>query len=148
VGNNNPSPSVSALQDATIFSAYRALEQQMNELPLSIPILALPVVAGQTRTNVALLLNTSTTVAGAQFKVLEGGVTIAITGTQSIAGMDVYLVSITTDANAVPGDRTVLASVPGMPSTQQAAIGLLTVLPSVGSTRVGNAKPMVLRGRA
>lgn len=147
VANNNPSPSVSALQDLPTFIAYRNLEQQMNELDLSIPILALPVYPGQTRSNVALLLNTSETPRDAVFKVLEGGVSIQVIGTTTVAGMGVYVVNIQVDANAAFGDRTVLASVPGMPSTTQAAIGLLTVCaPPKVSTPV--KKPAQLRGRA
>ncbi|WP_331131779.1 hypothetical protein [Limnobacter sp.] len=150
VASTNPSPSVSALQDAPTFAAYRALEQNMNELPLSVPILAFPVTPGSTRNNVALLLNTGDAPDGAVFTVPEGDVKIAITGTQDVAGMTVYLVSITTAPNAVLGDRTILAQVPGMASTQQAAIGLLTVVSSLGSglNNQQRLKPSVLKGRA
>jgi hypothetical protein len=151
INNPNPSPSVSAIQYLQEFVAYRNLESDMNELPLSVPILAFPIAPGQTLTNVALLLNSSTAPDGASFKVPEGGVSITITDNTlpPIYGMNVYVVTITADANAALGDRTVLASVPGMASTNQAAIGLLTVqnvsAPSVAATA---AKPNFRQGRA
>jgi hypothetical protein len=113
-------------------------------LSLSVPILAQPIAQGQTLQNVALLLNTSDTPAGAVFTVPEGGVTITITGTQSIpdADLSVYLVSISASSTAALGDRTVLASVPGMASTTQGAIGLLTVT----TASLAVAMPSVARG--
>lgn len=148
--SDNPSPSVSALQPLSVFNAYRAQELASNEQALSIPILALAIRPGQQVDNIALLLNTSQTPNGASFSVVEGGVSISITGTQDLPGLDMslYLVSISADANAAPGDRTVLASVPGMASTQQAAIGLLTVGgPTLVTSQTGPSKPNFRRGR-
>lgn len=150
--NPDPSPSVSAIQPLNVFMAYRNLEAQSNELSLSVPILAQPIAQGQTLQNIALLLNTSDTPAGAVFTVPEGDVSIAVTGTQTLPGADlsVYLVSIRANSSAVLGDRTVLASVPGMAATTQAAIGLLTVTsaslsqPDLGMAR----KPHFRAGRA
>jgi hypothetical protein len=123
----------------------------MNELTLSIPILAFPIEPGMVRKNVALLLNTGDAPTGAAFKVVEGDVTIDITGTQTVAGMEVYLVTITASTNAKPGDKTVLASVPGMPAGQQGAIGLLTVvaqLPGKSASLGKQNKPHFRNGRA
>lgn len=146
--NNTPSAAVSAIQDANAFAAYRAIEQQMNELPLSIPILAFPLEPGMTRTNVALLLNTGDAPAGATFKVAEGDVSIQVTGSQTVAGMQVYIVSITAAPNATPGDRNILASVQGMPTSNQAAIGLLTVVSQLPGQTTKQAKPHFRLGRA
>ncbi|RZS40487.1 hypothetical protein EV673_2253 [Limnobacter thiooxidans] len=149
--NNNPSAAVSAIQDATAFAAYRSIEQQMNELPLSIPILAFPLEPGMVRSNVALMLNTGDAPSGGTFKVVEGDVDIQVTGMQSVAGMQVYIVTLTAGANAKPGDKTILASIPGMPSSQQAAIGLLTVVGQLNgkqSSLAGQAKPYFRKGRA
>lgn len=128
--NSNPSPSVSALQALAVFTAYRAQELASNEQPLSIPVLALAVSPGQQVSNIALLLNTSDTPDGAVFTVPEGGVSIRIDGTQALpnAELSLYQVTLCVDANAAIGDRSILASVPSMPATQQAAIGLLTVV--------------------
>lgn len=147
--SNNPSAAVSALQDAPTFAAYRAIEQQMNELPLSIPILAFPIQPGMTRHNVALLLNTSEAPAGAVFQVAEGDVQIQVTGSQTIAGMQVYIVTVIAMPNATPGDKTILANVPGMPVSSQAAIGLLSVVPQLaGKSTLARSKPHFLKGRA
>jgi len=149
--NNNPSAAVSAVQDATAFAAYRSIELQMNELPLSIPILAFPLEPGMVRSNVALMLNTGDAPSGGTFKVVEGDVDIQVTGTQSVAGMQVYIVTITASANAKPGDKTILASIPGMPASPQAAIGLLTVVGQLNGKHfqmAGQAKPHFRKGRA
>lgn len=149
--NNNPSPAVSAIQDAQAFVAYRGIEQQMNELPLSIPILAFPIEPGMTRSNVALLLNTGDAPAGAVFKVVEGDVSIQVTGTQTVAGMQVYITTVTAAPKASAGDKTILVSVPGMPVSSQAAIGMLTVVPQLpGKTGPGTTqnKPHFRKGRA
>lgn len=150
LNSDNPSPSVSALQPLSVFNAYRAQEQASNELALSIPILALAIRPGQQIDNIALLLNTSLAPDGALFSVVEGGVSITITGTHNLPGQDMslYLVSLRADANAAPGDRSILASVPGMASTQQPAIGLLTVGgPTLITSQTGPSKPNFRRGR-
>lgn len=151
IANNNPSAALSAIQDANAFAAYRSIEQQMNELPLSIPILAFPLEPGMVRNNVALLLNTGEAPVGAKFKVIEGDVTISITGTTTVAGMQIYLATISASANAKPGDKTILASVPGMPSSQQPAIGLLTVVTNLSgkpASLTKENKPHFRKGRA
>src|SRR5262249_32771449 len=98
----------------------------------------------------------------------EGGVAITVTGTQSVpqAGGSVYLVTIAVDPTAALGDRSVLASAPSMPATNQAAIGLLTIVaaspkakpaatapkpaaaPAAKKAPLGAAKANARRGRA
>jgi hypothetical protein len=155
--DSNVTPSVSAIQSFPVFAAYRQQEQASNELPLSIPILALGIRPGQSLGNIAVLLNTSEAPQGAVFTVPEGGVTITVDGTQALpdSGMTVYLATIAADPAATPGDRTVLAQVPGMPATTQAAIGLLTVTQPAGTPLAKGAaagpkaaKPTFRRGRA
>lgn len=152
--NPNPSPAASVLQAANVFVAYRQQELNANEIPLSVPVMALPMSPGQTLGNVALMLNTSTTPPGASFTVPEGGVTIQVTGTQevqSVGGpMQYYIVNITVDAAAALGDRTVLASVPGMPATHNAAIGLLTVgsASTTVNVKTSSARRSLRAGRA
>jgi hypothetical protein len=126
--DKNPKPVVNALQPLNVFTAYRNLEAKTNELELSIPILALQISPGQEIVEVALLLNTSQAPYGAVFTVREGGVTITIRGTQQVGDMVVYCVTVAADHTATIGDRTILANVPGMAATNQAAIGLLTVV--------------------
>lgn len=150
IANNNPTPSVSAIQSYPVFTAYRDQEAASNELPLSIPILAYALAPGQVVENVALLLNTGEAPDGAVFTVPEGGVSILVQGTQPLpsAGMTVYIVTLTASPNAQTGDRTVLASVPGMPATSQAAIGLLTVAAATPAAAGTAARPSFRKGRA
>lgn len=152
----DPSPAVVALQSLDVFVAYRNLELASNEAPLSIPILAYALTPGQQVSNVALLLNTSQTPDNPVFTVQEGGVRIEITGKQYLQNIElsVYLATISVDAGATVGDRTILAAVPGMPETSQAAIGVLTVAGSAARSPVqlsnvpAKARPKFSRSRA
>jgi hypothetical protein len=53
----NPPPAASALQPWNVFQAYRAVEVGANELPLSFPVLSLPLARGTTMSDIALVLN-------------------------------------------------------------------------------------------
>ena len=128
--NQNPAVSVSAIQSLSVFQAYRALELQMNEIPFSVPILALRVAPGATLTNMAIALNIGVpdSPQSAQITVQGGGVSIDITGQATAPGnIPVLTATITVDSNATPGPRGILANVPGMPSLTQPALGLLVV---------------------
>ncbi|NBF11714.1 hypothetical protein [Pseudomonas sp. Fl4BN1] len=141
-----PNPAVSALQPLSVFNAYRAQEQACNEDTMSIPVLALALQPGQQVSNIALLLD-GTVPDGAVFTVPEGGVSIRIDGTQQ-QPTGVYLVTLSVEADAAIGDRTILASVPSLPATQQAAIGLLTVGgPTLATRQSAPVKAPIRRGR-
>lgn len=152
VTSANPRPAVAALQSLPVFTAYRALELANKEDTLSIPILAFALAPGQSMHNVALLLNNAQTLPGASFTVPEGGVSIEVTGTQAMppaAQMSVYLVTVTASADARPGDRSILASVPGMAPTDQPALGLLTITAGAAVTLPKPpARPAFRSGRA
>jgi hypothetical protein len=154
VSNPNPSPAASALQAESVFLAARQAEYVANEIPLSFPILALPLKNGQALSQVALMLNTADASGEATFSVPEGGLTISVTGKGSVettqGQQGYYLVTLAVDPSAKPGDRTILASVGGMPATPYAAVGLLTVVAgpavtaSTGTT--SNTRTLHVRG--
>ena len=150
--NQDPPPAAVAVQSYPVFAAYRSQEAVSNEEPGSIPTLAYALAPGQHADNVALQLNTNAAPGGAVFSVPEGGVTITVTGSASLpqAQMNVYLVSIAVDPAARPGERSILASVPGMPATTLAATGLLAVAPAPAPALLAapGARPRSRHGRA
>jgi len=151
ISSDNPIPSASALQDLGVFNAYRLAEAQANELPLSIPVLALPIAAGTSVNNIALATNLAEPPASASVGATGTGVSFTVTGMKMISGIAVLIVSIAVAADAVPGDYGVFVTVPGSPTSPQPAVGLLTVAPAGGARFVGAAsrrRPPHLTGRA
>lgn len=142
--NSNPAPSVTALQSANVFQAYRALEVQINEIPLSIPILALRLAAGTVQTNVAIALNLDAPnpPQSAQVTVDGGGVTVAITGqTTAPGGISALIGTITVDSTAQPGPRGLTVTIPGMPSIPEPALGLLVITTPPAQLMTGGGRP-------
>ena len=126
----NPAPSINAIQSANVFQAYRALELQMDELPLSIPILAYRLSQGTEQQNVALALNVDVPdpPQKAEVTIQGGGVNVQITGqTAAPGGVAALLATITVSADATAGPRGVVVTIPGLPSIPQPALGLFVV---------------------
>lgn len=126
-------PAVAFIQDWTLFQAYCQTARNANQGLFSIPRPAFAIQAGQSIANVAVMLQSGLTPLNATtLTVPQGGVTIVINDQAQLLDTDVwvYLVTITADGTAMPGDRDVAASVLGSPVSPQGAIGLLTVTPA------------------
>jgi hypothetical protein len=143
----NPAPSISAIQSANVFQAYRALEVQMDEIPFSIPVLAYRLSPGTVQDNVALALNVDIPdpPQSAEVTIQGSGVSVQVTGQIACAGgVTALLATITVDADAAPGPRGVVVTIPGLPSIPQPALGLFVVeqaTKALSMTRMGTKAP-------
>jgi len=142
IDSASPIPYVQVIQDAALFAAYRAVEANANEIPLSVPILSYPVTAGTTATNVAVLLNTNQAPLNGEITADGGGVTFTITGTIQVGDLTGLLVEIAVDPAVAPGDRGVYVNLPGQPTSPTPSLGLLNVVPaaSLGAADATAAK--------
>lgn len=126
--NPNPSPNAGAVQSLNVFKAYRALEAKMNEIPLSVPILAMRLPSASVTDNLAIPLNVNTPLSNPQVTVTGGGVTITVTGQDTVSNVPVLIVTISVAPEAQPGPRGVIVTDPQLPKVAQAAFGLLTIV--------------------
>lgn len=129
-------PWAQALQDAAVFNAYRNLEAAQNEIAMSVPVLALPVVQGTTVGNLAMPLNLANAVPASAVTVTTtaAGVDVEVDSVTEIAGMVTLMVTITASSEAALGDAGIFVAVSGSPSSSEPALGLLTIVAGTGSS--------------
>jgi hypothetical protein len=143
-------PFAQGMQDAGVYTAYRALETAQNELTLAIPILAFPVAQGSTVTNVAVPLNLGDPPAASAVSVTTtaAGVTVSVDSVVMISQIVTLIVTVTADAAAPLGDCGVSVTVSGMAASNQPALGLLTIAPPAASASKAAPRPVRTGGRA
>lgn len=141
-------PWAQALQDVRVFGAYRNLESAQNELPMSVPVLALPVAQGATVGHLALPLNIGSPPASPDLvtvTVTTPGVSIAVDSIATDNQIVTLIVTVTASSSAAVGDCGIIVDIQGSPTSPEPAIGLLTIIPAASSAASAPSRPRVLR---